>query len=188
MNVTEAVIIWGGGRGGGGMPLILQSHCMVGQSMRLRRTLVALVERILGGPGRLRILLPPPRCHSGRPGCSGADLGIIPGETSRKIQVLPGVLPASSGCSRTSSVRPGMGPVYSRGPWLWMHHGATPGPGVLFIFLGHGLYFYLIQYISNQIKFICTTINIVWQNGMHLHLLETYYYSHITNTRLYKIK
>ena len=38
---------------------------------------MAPVERILGGPGGLRIVLPPPRCN---PGCSGADPGIIPGE------------------------------------------------------------------------------------------------------------
>ena len=41
---------------------------------------MAPVERILGGPGRLRIVLPQPRCHPGRPGCSGAEPGIIPGE------------------------------------------------------------------------------------------------------------
>ena len=41
---------------------------------------MAPVERILGGPGRLRILLPLSMCHPGRPGCSGAESGIIPGE------------------------------------------------------------------------------------------------------------
>ena len=78
---------------------MLQSHCTVGPSRRLRRTPVAPVERILGGPGRLRILLPPSRCHPGKPGCSGAEPGIIPGENVPKD-------PGSSRVFLVSSRRP----------------------------------------------------------------------------------
>ena len=51
---------------------------------------------ILGGPERLRIVLPPPRCHPGRPGCSGADPGIIPGENILENPGSSWVFPVSS--------------------------------------------------------------------------------------------
>ena len=138
---------------------MLQSHCTVGPSRRLRRTPVAPVERILGGPGRPRILLTPPRCHPDRPGCSGAEPGIIPGENVPEdpgfSPGVPGVLQASSRCSRMSSVLPGMGPVYSKRKPVVDASRSHPGPtGAAGVYYSYSLdmsciFTYLIQYISN---------------------------------------
>ena len=48
--------------------LLLQSHCTVWPSRRLRRTPVAPVERNVGDPGWSWNFLFPPGCHPGRPG------------------------------------------------------------------------------------------------------------------------
>ena len=162
---------------------MLQSHCTVGPSRRLRRTPVAPVERILGGPGVISVGPVVP--------------GLVPVssrmETSRKTQVLPecsrclpGVLPVFP--EELGPPRYGAG-VVQEDPGCtciteppWAHRGRR---GVLFIFFRHGLYFYISNSIhikSNQIYLHNKIINIVWQNGMHLHVLKTYHNSHITNT------
>ena len=48
--------------------LLLQSHCTVWPSRRLRRTPVAPAERNVGDPGWSGNFLSPPGCHPGRPG------------------------------------------------------------------------------------------------------------------------
>ena len=139
-------------------------------SRRRRRTPVAPVERILGGPGRLRILLPPPRCHPSRPGCSGAHPGIIPGEN-----VLEDA--DCSRCFQMSSVCPGMGPVYSRRTPVVDASRSHPGPtGAAEVYYSFSLYmgciftYNSIHIKSNQMYLHNKIINIVWQNGMHLHV------------------
>ena len=138
---------------------MLQSHCTGGPSRRLRRASVAPVERILDGTGRLRILLPPPRSHPGRPGCSGAEPVIIPGEHFPKDPDSSRVFPVSFRCP--PDVLPVFpdepGPLRSRAGVFQEDPGCrciTEPPrahrgrrGVLFIFLGNGLYFYIANSI-----------------------------------------
>ena len=96
----------------------------------------------------------------GYTGCSGADPGIIPGEnvpenpgSSRVFPVFPLVFPVSSRCSRisSSSVRPGMGPVYSRRTPVVDASRSHPGPtGAAWVFYSYSLdmgciFTYLIQ-------------------------------------------
>ena len=116
---------------------MLQSHCTVWPSRRLLRIPVAPVERNVGHPGWSGNFLSPPGVISVGPVVPGLILVSFRVKTSRKIPVLPG-------WSRMSSIRPGMGSVYSRRTPVvdasWSHPGRL---GVLLIFLGHGLYFYI---------------------------------------------
>ena len=159
---------------------MLQSHCTVGPSRpqwpRLSESWVVRKdsEFCYLNPGVISV-------GPVVPGLSPVSSRV---KTSRKTQVFPG-------CSRCPpgglTVFPDeLGPprygagVFQEDPGCrciteppWAHRGRR---GVLFIFLGHGLYFYISNSInikSNQIYLHNKIINIVRRNGMHLHVLKT---------------